>query len=97
VGNLSPRPLTFNAHYGLFRCLLGMFGLLSLLSVGGLAWALARHPDRAAAFGAMTVVFGASGWISYARCKKRSEDFAQCVYDLFVAGVADKPASGDRT
>ncbi|MBI2924649.1 MAG: hypothetical protein HYY24_02970 [Verrucomicrobia bacterium] len=92
VGNLSPRPLTFNAHYGLFRCLLGMFGLLSLLSVGGIAWAFAVHPDRAAAFAAMAVLFGASGWISYARCKKRSEDFAQSVFDLFVVAVPRKPS-----
>jgi hypothetical protein len=49
VGNISPRPLTFNAHYGLFRCLLGLFGLLWLLSLGGFAWALAVHPDRAMA------------------------------------------------
>ena len=32
-----------------------------------------------------------SGQLSYERCKKRSEDFAKSVYDLFVAGAAKWP------
>lgn len=93
VGNLSPRPLTFNAHYGLFRCLLGMFALLAVLSLAGLVCTLVTHLSSAAGFGAWALLFGAAGWISYARCKERSEDFAQSIYDLFVAGVATKSAS----
>jgi len=96
AGNLSPRPLTFNAHYGLFRCLLGMFALLAVLSLAGLVWVLVAQPNRAVAFAAWALLSGAAGWISYARCKKRSDDFAQSVYDLFMAGVASKATSDDR-
>jgi len=32
--------LMFNAHYGLFRCLLKMFTLLAVLSLVGLLWAI---------------------------------------------------------
>lgn len=38
VGETSPRPLTFDAQYGLFRVLLTMFALLALLSLVGLGW-----------------------------------------------------------
>jgi len=84
------RPLTFNAHYGLFRCLLTMFALLAVLSLAGLLWALLVRPSQAAAFGGWTLLFGLAGWIAYARCKKRSEDFAQSVFDLFTAGAANQ-------
>jgi hypothetical protein len=87
VDNLSPRPLTFNAHYGLFRCLFAMFGLLALLSAAGLAWAFWMHPCRTASFLTCVLLFAAAAWIAYARCKKRSEDLAQSVYDLFIAGA----------
>jgi len=97
VGNLSPRPLIFNAHYGLFRCLLGMFALLAALSLAGLVWALSVHACHWTAFGGWTILLGVAAWIAYARCKKRSEDFAQSVYDLFMTGGADKPKSADRS
>jgi hypothetical protein len=87
VDNLSPRPQTFNAHYGLFRCLFGIFALLAVLSLAGLGWALWVHSCRAPSFLICALLFGAAVWIAYARCKKRSEDFAQSVYDLFIAGA----------
>ncbi len=90
VGNLSPRPLTFNAQYGLSRVLLTMFALLTLLSVGGLVWALAEHTNHVAPFSAWAVLFAVGGWISYTRCKKRSEDFAHSVFDLFLACAENK-------
>jgi hypothetical protein len=91
VGNASPRPLTFNAHYGLFRCLLTMFALLAVLSLLGLIWALLICRGQAAVFGIWTGLSTASAVIAYGRCKKRSEDFAQSVFDLFMAGAANKP------
>jgi hypothetical protein len=91
VGNTSPRPLTFNAHYGLFRCLLTMFALLAVLSLAGLLWALLVRPGAASAFGWWTALFVVSSVIAYARCKKRSEDFAQSVFDLFMADATNKP------
>ena len=93
VDNLSPRPLTFNAQYGLFRCLFGLFGLLGTISAVGIVVALFTRPERAGSFLMAAVIFGMCCWLSYERCKKRSEDFAQSVYDIFVAGVAMKRAS----
>lgn len=95
VGETSPRPLTFNAHYGLFRCLFGMFSLLAVLSLAGLAWASLFHRGGLMAFGLWALLFLCASLIAYARCKKSSEDFAQSVYDLFMAGATTKP-KGDK-
>jgi hypothetical protein len=95
-GRNNPRPLTFNAHYGLFRCLLTMFALLAVLSLLGLIWALLICRGQAAAFGIWTGLSTASAVIAYGRCKKRSEDFAQSVFDLFMAGTANKPSANDK-
>ena len=84
------RPLTFNAHYGLFRSLLTMFALLAVLSLAGLLWALRVPPGVVSAFGGWTALFVVSSGVAYARCKKRGEDFAQSVFDLFMAGAAPK-------
>jgi hypothetical protein len=93
VDNLSPRPQIFNAQYGLFRCLFGLFASLSALSILGIIVALIAELHTAHSFLLLAGLFGACSWLSYERCKKRSEDFAQSIYDLFVAGVAAKPAS----
>jgi hypothetical protein len=93
VGNDNPRPLTFNAHYGLFRVLLTMFALLAVLSLSGLVWALMGNRGQATAFGVWTLLFLFSTLISYARCKKRGEDFAQSVFDLFMASSAVNPSA----
>jgi hypothetical protein len=71
-------------------------GELPLVALGAQVWALAAHPDRLATCGGLAVLFALASWISYARCKKRGEDFAQSVYDLFLAGVGGKPPS-DKT
>lgn len=81
----SPRLLTFNVHYGLFRILLTMFGLLALASLTGLTRALVRSPSHLLPFGLWSTVFTLAAAIAYSRCKKRSEDFAQSVYDLLLA------------
>ncbi len=85
VGNTSPRPLTFNAQYGLFRVLLTMFGVLSLTSLVGFAWEWCCRSDVRLAFGIWSAVFVAATIIAYLRCRKRGEDFAQSVYALFMA------------
>ncbi|MCS7159459.1 MAG: hypothetical protein RMJ19_03215, partial [Gemmatales bacterium] len=84
VGGTSQRPLIFNAQYGLFRGLLTMFALLALVSFSGLAWALVRSPSHLLPFGLWSTVFTLAAAIAYSRCKKRSEDFAQSVYDLLL-------------
>ncbi len=79
-----------NAHYGLFRGLLTMFGLLAVFSFTGLIWTLLTVQSQAAAFGVWTALFVAATLIAYIRCKKRSEDFAQSVFDLFIVSMANK-------
>jgi hypothetical protein len=90
VGPDNPRLLKFNAQYGLFRGLLTMFALLAVLSLVGLIRALIVRSGQVVAFGGWTLLFWVVGWIAYVRCKKRSEDFAQSVFDLFMAGAALK-------
>lgn len=93
VGDTNPRPLTFNAHYGVFRVLLTMFAVLALLSLAGLAWAWCSRPVGRLPLALWSAGFVAATIIAYFRCKKRSEDFAQSVYDLFMTGAAGKPSS----
>jgi hypothetical protein len=90
VGNSNPRPLILNAHYGLFRCLLTMFALLALLSLIGLVFALLTRKSQVMALGVWTCLFLISTVITYARCKKRAEDFAQSVFDLFMVNATSK-------
>lgn len=91
VGSLSPSPLIFNAQYGLFRCLFGMFTLLVILSITGLIWAWFSTHSSLTAFGAWAVFLSLATFVAYARCKRRSEDFAQSVYDSFLASAPAKP------
>ncbi|WP_456332471.1 hypothetical protein [Fervidibacter sacchari] len=90
VGNANPRPLILNAHYGLFRCLLTMFALLALLSLVELVCALLIRKSQAMALGVWTCLFAISAVIAYVRCKKRAEDFAQSVFDLFIVNATNK-------
>jgi hypothetical protein len=92
VDNLSPRPQIFNAQYGLFRCLFGLFALLGALSILGIIVALIAERHTAHLLLLLSALFGTASWLSYERCEKHSEDFAQSVYALFVAGVAGKPS-----
>ncbi len=97
MGVSSPRPITFNARYGLFRALLTMFALLTTLALGGVVWALCRQPVQLAAFAMWTGLFAGAALIADLRCRKRSEDFAQSVFDLFMAGAGGKPPSEKPT
>jgi hypothetical protein len=90
VGETSPRPLTFNAQYGLFRVLLTMSALLAVFALAGMGWSFCCRPDRLAAFALWTIVLLAATLIAYFRAKKRSEDFAQSVFDLFMANAGGK-------
>ena len=85
VEKASDQPQTFNAQYGLFRGLLTTFVLLTLISLGFVAsqlWVagslvLSSH----LVFAAAALV---GGVISYQRTKKRGEDFAKSVLDVFL-------------
>ncbi len=84
---LSDRPLTFNAHYGLFRALFTF--ALALLAVFGstlaLKWKEILQRDSLALFQAILLFLILASVISYFRMQKRGEDFAKSIYDLFFA------------
>jgi hypothetical protein len=92
VEKASDQPQTFNAQYGLFRGLLTTFLLLTFISLGlvahGLWVARSFVPSPHLAFTAASMV---GGIISYQRTKKRGEDFAKAVLDVFL--VTNTPPS----
>lgn len=90
VGEASPRPLAFNAQYGLFRVLVTMFGGLGIVSLIGMIWAGVLHPAQFRWFAMWFIVFGLAACIAYLRCKKRAEDFAESVYALFMTAQVQK-------
>jgi len=98
VGDSNQRPLIFNAQYGLFRCLLTMFAILAVASLGGLILAAAVwcNREKALSFGVWTSLFAISAIISYARCKKRGEDFAQSIFDLFIGNASNKSLTNEK-
>ncbi len=78
---MSERPQLFNAQYGLFRCLLTSFCLLLLLGIAILITIKPGGSGKAlwlSSFSLVGIV------ISYFRAKKRGEDFAKSIYDLFI-------------
>lgn len=84
---LSDRPQIFNAHYGLFRCLLTTLTLLFLFDMGVLL--LAESQKKSVIFGALGfTIIGAV--VSYYRTKKRGEDFAKSIYDLFLVRFSEQ-------
>jgi len=91
---LSDRPLTFNAQYGLFR---GAF-TMALLTFVVFALVLFLKSSEVVRKGDLALwvwilVFLAGGSIvAFARMKKRGEDFAKSVYDLFYSYYCDQRA-----
>ncbi len=83
---LSERPQLFNAQYGLFRCLLTSFCLLLLLGVLILITSKLNAGGKAFALLSFSFV---GAIISYFRAKKRGEDFAKSIYDLFIVGFSE--------
>jgi len=83
---LSDRPQIFNAHYGLFRCLLTTFTLLFLINAGLL---ISGGPkNRTLSLGILVFSFVGT-LVSYFRTKKRGEDFAKAIYDLFLVRFSE--------
>jgi|DewCreStandDraft_4_1066084.scaffolds.fasta_scaffold00018_235 hypothetical protein len=62
-----------------------MFALLTGFPLAGTVWAAWRQRARLAPFAVRMVLFALATLIAYPRCRKRSEDFAQSVFDLFRA------------
>lgn len=84
--NLSDRPQIFNAHYGLFRCLLTTFSILFCLNLFVLIFNKSIEHNIIYGF----LIFALIGAIvSYFRTKKRSEDFAKSIYDLFLVKFSE--------
>ena len=83
---MSERPQLFNAQYGLFRCLLTSFCLLLLLGILILITTKLNAGGKAFALLSFSFV---GAVISYFRAKKRGEDFAKSIYDLFIVGFLE--------
>jgi hypothetical protein len=85
IEKLSDLPSTFNAQYGLFRALLTVFVILVLaIAARILVEYQAQHlfDWRTGLFGLGCLV---GAVISYLRVKKRADDFARSVFDVFLA------------
>ncbi len=78
---LSEKPQIFNAHYGLFRCLLTTFVILLLFDFVIIVFTKTTKPG---VFYSHMSIFFSGATISYFRAKKRGEDFAKSIYDLFL-------------
>jgi hypothetical protein len=83
---LSERPQIFNAHYGLFRCLLTTFTLLFLSDLGVL---LFSEPQKKSVIFGVLIFTTIGAVVSYFRTKKRGEDFAKSIYDLFLVRFSE--------
>jgi hypothetical protein len=83
---LSDRPQIFNAHYGLFRCLLTTFSLLFLSDVALLIFG---EPQKKLMLFWILVFSLVGAVVSYFRTKKRGEDFAKAIYDLFLVRFSE--------
>jgi len=83
---LSDRPQIFNAHYGLFRCLLTTFSLIFLLDLGIL---LFGGPQKQSLLYGLLAFSLVGAVVSYFRTKKRGEDFAKSIYDLFLVRFSE--------
>jgi hypothetical protein len=83
---MSERPQLFNAQYGLFRCLLTSFCLLLLLGILILIASKPGGSGKALWLSSFSLV---GTIISYFRAKKRGEDFAKSIYDLFIIGFSE--------
>lgn len=83
---LSDRPQIFNAHYGLFRCLLTTFSLLVLFGVGVL---FIDKPQNSTSIWCFMIIALVGAIVSYFRAQKRGEDFAKSIYDLFLVKFSE--------
>ncbi|MFX0202724.1 MAG: hypothetical protein ACFFCW_42005 [Candidatus Hodarchaeota archaeon] len=84
---LSDRPQIFNAHYGLFRCLLTTFTLLFFFNLG--VFLFGEPQKKSVIYGVLIfTIIGAV--VSYFRTKKRGEDFAKSIYDLFLVRFSEQ-------
>jgi hypothetical protein len=83
---LSDRPQIFNAHYGLFRCLLTTFTLLFLIELGLL---LSGEPQEKSVVCSVLIFTIIGAVVSYFRTKKRGEDFVKSIYDLFLVRFSE--------
>jgi hypothetical protein len=89
---LSDRPLIFNAQYGLFRAMLTLALLVCAVFTAALAlrWPqIAQKGDLPLWFWILAF-FGASAIVAFSRMRKRGEDFAKSIYDLFYSYYCDQ-------
>ncbi len=84
---ISDRPYIFNAHYGLFRCLLTTFILLFFVELYALL--IDKQQNKAVIYSVLILsIIGII--VSYFRAKQRGEDFAKSIYDLFLVRFSER-------
>ncbi len=86
VEKLSDRPHIFNAQYGLFRCLLTSFSVLFIICLLILFFG---NPNNKALVLYLISFLSIGAIVSYFRTKKRGEDFAKSVFDLFLTNYCE--------
>lgn len=91
IDKLTDTPGIFNAQYGLFRCLLAMFALLSLVEILVMVRSYEAGLRDVSTHGVNLVIFIVGGYISYLRMEKRAHDFSRSVYDYFYSYFSQKP------
>lgn len=84
---LSDRPQIFNAHYGIFRCLLTTFIMLLLIEI---SLFISCEPQKMSIVCYVMIFSTVGAVVSYFRMKKRGEDFAKSIYDLFLVRFSEK-------
>jgi hypothetical protein len=90
---ISERPQIFNAHYGLFRCLLTSFSLLFIACVILLICGDLTNKEVVIYVEAFFLI---GILVSYFRTKKRGQDFAKSIYDLFITHYSNEEASSGK-
>jgi len=83
---LSERPQLFNAQYGLFRCLLTSFSMVLLFGITIFLTSTSKESAQLVTLSSFCLI---GAIVSYFRVKKRGEDFAKSIYDLFIVGFSE--------
>lgn len=93
----SDLPQTFVAQYGLFRALFTTFALLALVVISLIVTESYRGGGVTGDRHLSLLACAVGATVTYWRVRKRGEDFAKAVYDVFLAHAgANHSAKGGR-
>jgi hypothetical protein len=97
VEKASELPQTFVAQYGLFRALFTTFTLLAMVVGFVMSIEYYREGILGTERGISLLMCAAGATVTYWRVRKRGEDFAKAVYDVFLANHAVNRSAPQRT